>query len=94
VVTRVALGAVLAAAVGFAAYALAAPARDAKVEATQFTAGHALSGAFAECPAGSRAVGGGVLGLEGGVLRVGGSGPLDGSPARAPSNPADAVANT
>jgi hypothetical protein len=95
VVAQATLGAALAAAAaGFAAYALAAPARDAKLEVTRFSAGHALTGAFAECPAGSRAVGGGVLGLEGGILRVGGSGPLDGSAAGHPSNPAEAVANT
>ena len=93
-VARRTLGAALVAAAGFAAYALAAPARDAKIEATRFSAGHALTGAFAECPAGSRAVGGGVLALEGGVVRVGGSGPLDGSGTGHPSNPADAVANT
>ena len=92
VVTRMTLGVALAA--GFAAYALAAPAKDTKLEVTSFTAGHALTGAFAECPAGSRVVGGGVFGVEAGVLRVGGSGPLDGSAAGAPSNPADAVANT
>jgi hypothetical protein len=39
-------------------------------------------------------VGGGVLKLGRGVLRVGGSGPLDGSRAGAPSNPAEAVENT
>jgi hypothetical protein len=92
VVARVTLGAALAA--GFAAYALAAPAGEAKIEATRFSAGHGLTGAFAECPPGSRAVGGGVLQLEGGVVRVGGSGPLDGSVAGTPINPADAVANT
>jgi hypothetical protein len=93
VVARVTLGAALAA-VGFAAYALAAPARDAKLEVTRFSADHGLSGAFANCPAGKRAVGGGVLKLGRGVLRVGGSGPLDGSTAGGPSNPAETVANT
>jgi hypothetical protein len=93
VIARVTLGAALAA-VGFAAYALAAPARDAKIEATRFSADHGLTGALARCPAGRRVVGGGVLKVGRGVLRVGGSGPLDGSRAGAPSNPAEAVANT
>jgi hypothetical protein len=93
-VRRAILPAVLAAAVGFAAYALAGPARDAKLEVTRFSADHGLTGAFARCPAGKRVVGGGVLKLERGILRVGGSGPLDGSTPGAPSNPAQAVANT
>jgi hypothetical protein len=93
-VARVTLGAALAAAVGFAAYSLAAPARDAKIEVTRFSADHGLTGAFAECPDGRRAVGGGVLKSGRGVLRVGGSGPLDGSAAGGPQNPAETVANT
>jgi hypothetical protein len=93
-VARVTLGAALAAAVGFAADALAAPARDATLEVTQFSADRGLTGAFAECPAGSRAVGGGVLELGGPVVRVGGSGPLDDSAAGGPQNPAETVANT
>jgi hypothetical protein len=91
---RVALGAALAAAMGFAVYALAAPAKDATLQVTRFSAGHALTGEFVRCPPGKRVVGGGVLKVGRGVLRVGGSGPLDGSNAGHPSNPADAVANT
>ena len=94
-VARVTLSAALAAAVGFAAYALAAPARDAKLEVTRFSANpHGLTGAFARCPAGSRVVGGGVVKVGSGIMRVGGSGPLDGSQAGYPSNPAQAVTNT
>jgi hypothetical protein len=94
VVTRLILVAALVAAVGFATYALAAPARDATLEVTQFTADRGLNGAFAECPPGSRAVGGGVLDLGGPVIRVGGSGPLDGSAVGGPQIPTEIVANT
>jgi hypothetical protein len=91
---RVTLGAALAAAVGFAAYALAGPAKDAKVEVTGFSARPVLSGAFVRCPPGTRVVGGGMLKVGRGILRLGGSGPLDGSRAGHPNNPAQAVANT
>ena len=94
VVARLTLGAALTAAAGFAAYALAAPAKDAKLEVTRFSAGKGLTGEFARCPPGKRVVGGGMLKLERGILRAGGSGPLDGSTPGAPSNPAQAVANT
>ena len=94
VVARVTLGAALTAAAGFAAYALAGSAKDAKLEVTRFSAGKGLTGEFARCPPGKRVVGGGMLKLERGILRLGGSGPIDGSTPGAPSNPAQAVANT
>jgi hypothetical protein len=91
---RLALGAALVVAVGFAAYALAGRARDAKLQVTSFSAPHALTGAFARCPKGARVVGGGVVKVQGGVLRLGGSGPLDGTRGVRPVNPAQAVVNT
>jgi hypothetical protein len=80
-------------AVGFAASALAGTARDARIEATRFSAGHGLTGAFARCPAGRRAVGGGVVQLGRRFLYVASSGPLDAT-ASPPINPSRAVANT
>jgi hypothetical protein len=94
VVLRVTLGAGLAAAVGFAAYALAGPARDAKIEVTRFSVDPGLGGAFAKCSAGRRAVGGGVVDSGRPRVYVAASGPLDASVAGGPLNPSEAVANT
>jgi hypothetical protein len=87
------LGVAIAAGVGFAAYALAGPATDAKIEVTRFSVDHGLSRGLVKCPAGSRAVGGGVVQLGPTVIYVASSGPLDAT-ASAPLDPSAAVANT
>jgi hypothetical protein len=93
VAVRAILGAALAAVLGFAAYALAGPASDARIETTQFSVGYGLGGAYAECPNRERAVGGGVARLGHHRVYVGASGPLDATTS-SPTNPAKAVANT
>ncbi len=91
---RAGLGAALAVTVGLAAYASARPATDATIRATRLSADRGLSGAFADCPAGRRAVGGGVVETGSRSVYVAASGPLDGSGAGGPLDPSGSVANT
>ncbi len=91
---RIAVGTALAATVGLAAYASADPARDATIRATRLTADQGLAGAFADCPAGRRAVGGGVVSTGSRPVYVAASGPLDGSGAGGPLDPSGSVVNT
>jgi hypothetical protein len=93
-VRRATLGAALAAAVAFAGYALARTARDATIQAAGFSANRGLHSAFASCPPGRRAVGGGVVESGRRFVYVGSSGPLDASGAGVPLDPSAAVANT
>ncbi len=92
-VLRAALAAASVSAVGFAAYALAGPASDARIEVTRISADLGLDGGFARCPAGTRAVGGGVIDVGGGSVFVSASGPLDGTDTAA-LRPSTGVANT
>jgi hypothetical protein len=93
--SRVVAGIGLVAALAFAAYALAGPASDAVVEASPFTAKGkpALTGAYAQCPAGQRVVGGGVLHTASQQVYLGASGPLD-STISPPIDPTSAAQNT
>jgi hypothetical protein len=91
---RIAIGTALAATVGLAAYASADPATDATIRATRLTADQGLAGAFADCPAGRRAVGGGVVSTGSRPVYVAASGPLDGSGAGGPLDPSGSVVNT
>jgi hypothetical protein len=83
----------LVAALAFAAHAFAGPAGDAMVEATPFTANPGLTGAYAQCSAGQRVVGGGVLHTANQPVYLGASGPLD-STNSPPINPTTAAQNT
>jgi hypothetical protein len=91
---RTALGAALALTVGLAAYASASPATDATIRVTRLPADQGLSGAFADCPAGRRAVGGGIVENGSRPVYVAASGPLDGSGAGGPLDPSGSVAST
>ncbi|MGH2926268.1 MAG: hypothetical protein ACRDK1_09900, partial [Solirubrobacterales bacterium] len=53
-----------------------------------------LAGAFADCPAGRRAVGGGILSTGSRQVFVAASGPLDGSGAGGPLDPSGSVEST
>src|SRR5690349_17282517 len=72
-------------------YAFAGPANDARVEATGWSAQPTLSGGFADCPSGRRAVGGGVIPTGSRKVYLAASGPLDGSGAGGPLNPTGSV---
>jgi len=91
--SRVVAGIGLAAALAFAAHAFAGRAGDAMVEATPFTANLGLTGAYAQCSAGQRVVGGGVLHTASQQVYLGASGPLD-STSSPPINPTTAAQNT
>ncbi len=75
-------------------YAFARPADDARIQATGWSAQPALSGEFANCPDGRRAVGGGVIRAGSRAIYLAASGPLDGSGAGGPLNPSGSVAST
>ena len=79
--------------VGFAAYAVAGPAKDARIHATPFSVDPGLGGAFARCPAHRRAVGGGVIETGSRRAYVSASGPLDATDTAA-IQPSSGVANT
>ena len=91
--SRVVAGIGLVATLAFTAHAFAGPAGDAMVEATPFTAKLGLTGAYAQCSAGQRVVGGGVMHTANQQIYLGASSPLD-STTSPPINPTTAAQNT
>jgi hypothetical protein len=90
---RMVAGIGIVAALAFPAYAFAGPSSDAVVMATPFAAKRGLTGAYAQCPAGQRVVGGGVLHTASQQVYLGASGPLD-STISPPINPTTAAQST